>query len=215
MWSTSKYDPLLALGSRIPSRQARDAEDDLRHGNAGAAEAAARARVEDRPGDQAALAALAAALMAQGRFTEAAEQAERRVGLVGGRGRAKREAVTALAWALLCAAEAGQIDYDDETRARVDPAMREATAMSGNVVVASKASLYHWLNGDAELAEREARDTVAWHRPDSEQADGQLTLAHVLLARGDDTGAAAALARARQLSPANPRLPGVAATVTG
>ena len=38
--------------------------------------------------------------------------------------------------------------------------------MTGNVAVAGKASLYHWICGNAELAEREARDTLAWHRPD-------------------------------------------------
>jgi len=210
-----KYDPLFILGDRIPSRQSRAAEDELRHGNPAAAEAEARRRVEDRTGDQAALGALSAALVAQGRFAEAAQIAERRVPLVRGRGRTKRDAVTAVAWSLMCAVEAGQIDDDTETRARLDPAMREATAMSGNVVIASKASLYHWLNGDAELAEREARDTVAWHRPDAEQSDGQLTLAHVLHARGDEAGAEAAVTRAGQLSPANPRLPAVVAALAG
>jgi len=209
----AKYDPLFIMGSRIPSRQAKAAEADLRHGNAAAAEAAAWARLEGHSGDQAALGALASALLAQGKFTEAADAAERRAALVRGRGKARREAVTTLAWSLLCAVEAGQLDYDDETRGRVDPAMREATAMSGNVVIAGKASLYHWLNGDAELAEREARDTVTWHRPDSEQSDGQLTLAHVLHARGDDAGAEAAVTRARQLAPSNPRLPVVASVL--
>ncbi len=208
-----KYDPLFILGSRIPSRQAKAAEADLRHGNAGAAEAMARARVDDRPGDQAALGALASALFAQGRFAEAADAAERRQSLVGRRGRSRRDAVTALAWALLCGVEAGEVEYDEETRARVDAAMREATAMSGNVVIAGKASLYHWLNGDAALAEREARDTIAWHRPDAEQSDGQLTLVHVLHARGDEAGAATALTRARQLLPTNPRLQAVGALV--
>ena len=59
------------------------------------------------------------------------------------------------------------------------------------------------------------RDTVTWHRPDSEQSDGQLTLAHVLHARGDDAGTEAAVTRARQLAPSNPRLPVVASVLAG
>jgi succinate dehydrogenase / fumarate reductase iron-sulfur subunit len=204
-----KYDPLLIMGARIPSRAARQADEDLRHGNPKDAETQARARVERKPGDQSALGALAAALIAQGRFAEAADVATRRMAVVGGRGRARRDSVTASAWSMLCGIEAGQLSYDAETKPRVDGVVREAIALNGNVPIAGKASLYHWICGDTELAEREARDTVAWHRPDAEQADGQLTLVHVLHARGDEDGARAALKRAEQLAPSSPRLTSV------
>src|SRR4051794_3675450 len=69
----TKYDPLVWLGTKIPRRTSTTANRALGAGDAAAAEEQARARLRDKPSDRGALNTLIVALMAQGRFAEAAD----------------------------------------------------------------------------------------------------------------------------------------------
>ena len=202
----AKYDPVFVVGARIPTRGDKEAAEALQRGDVTAAEKAARARLVVKPSDQAAFGVLAGALFAQGQFVEAARAAAKREGLTGGRGTARREAVTMYGWALLCAVEAGQVEYTDDVRAKVTDAMREAAARTGSAAFAHKAALMHALGGDPAAARREIDDVMAWHRPAPERADALLTLAHLQRAAGDQAAATASVAEARRLSPTNPRV---------
>ncbi len=202
----AKYDPVFVIGTRIPTRGDKEAAQALQRGDVTGAEQAARARLVDKPSDQAALGVLAGAQFAQGRFDEAAQTSRKRISLVGGRGNARREAVTTYGWSLLCAAESGQLPYTEETRAEVTDAMRQAAAMTGSAAFAHKASLMHALGGDEVAARREIDDVLAWHRPAPERADALITSARLHREAGEGAAASAALAEARRLSPTNPRL---------
>jgi succinate dehydrogenase / fumarate reductase, iron-sulfur subunit len=202
----AKYDPVFVVGARIPTRSDRPAAEALQRGDSREAEDLARRRLLDKPSDQAAFGVLTQALFNQGRFAEAAASAQERIGLVGSRGKHRRDASTELAWSLLCAVEAGQIEDDAQVRATVHEQMLTASRLTGSVLIAHKEALHQLYLGDTARAQREIDQVLDWHRPADERADALLTKARLLGAAGDTSGAAATLAAARSLAPANPRL---------
>jgi succinate dehydrogenase / fumarate reductase iron-sulfur subunit len=209
----AKYDPVFVSGARIPTRADKAAAAALDGGDSERAEALARQRLVDKPSDQAALGVLTRSLVIQGRFAEAAGYGRQRIALVGSRGRQRNSAATDLAWSLLCAVEAGQQDDDDETRATIDDQMLTAARLTGSVLIAHKEALHQLYLGDLVRAEREIDQVLSWHRPPEERSDALLTQARLRHMQGDPAGAETSLRAARQLAPANPRIPAVEAVL--
>jgi succinate dehydrogenase / fumarate reductase iron-sulfur subunit len=202
----TQYDPIVWLGSKIPRRSSSAANKALAGGDVTEAEQLARARLQDKPADRTALLALADALRAQGRFAEAS-QATRTLVENAGRGRmARLDAMSAHAYALLSAVEAGQLDldrYDDEIAATLQQAQRLA---STGTVLAGAHALHHLLHGRLAEAVEYARSAIEWDLERPRRADDLVTLAEALAGLGETEEAASALREARQLWPDNPRL---------
>jgi succinate dehydrogenase / fumarate reductase iron-sulfur subunit len=212
----TKYDPVTFLGARIPRRGAGDAAKALDAGDATGAERAARARLAARPRDAAALGSLEDALLAQGRFADAAGVTRQQVDIVGtGRLRqtARMNALNNHAWALLCAVESGQVDLDaheDEITSSLDEAQ---TIASTGTLLAGTRALHSLVHGRFSDAEAQARDSLAWDRDRRRRSDDLLTLSEALAGLGDAAAAASALTDARQQWPGNPRLAGATANL--
>jgi succinate dehydrogenase / fumarate reductase, iron-sulfur subunit len=199
------YDPVVWLGSRIPRRSAMAANRALDSGDAAAAEGHARSRLRDKPSDAAALGALQDALQAQGRFVEASDVTRTQLEHAGrGRG-ARQQAAADHAWALLCAAEAGQIDldrYDDEITATLQQAQRLASI---GTVLAGTHALHHLVHGRLAEAAEHASEALKWDRSRQTRADDLVTLAESLTGLGDRAEGESALAESLTLWPGNPR----------
>jgi succinate dehydrogenase iron-sulfur subunit len=200
------YDPLVWLGNKIPRRSAAAANRALDSGDLAQAEQQARARLRDKPSDRAALGTLEDALIAQGRFADAAEATRKQVEHAGrGRG-AQREALNNHAWALLCAVEAGQLPlerYEDE----VSSTLEQAQTLAGTgTVLAGTHALNHLVHGRLAEAVEHARDSLQWDRSSQTRADDLVTLAEALAGLGQDEEAASAINEARSLWRDNPRL---------
>ena len=202
------YDPVVWLGSKIPRRSAVAANRALDAGDATGAERHARARLRDKPSDSTALRALEDALMAQGRFAEAAEVTRVRATHSGRSGSSRQEALNGHVWALLCAVEAGQLELEgreEEIAASLQQAQRLA---STGTVLAGTHALHHLVHGQLAEAVEHARDSLQWHRDRQTRADDLITLAEALAGLGHDEESASAMAEALSLAPDNPRLAG-------
>jgi len=203
------YDPLVWLGSRIPRRAGMAANRTLQAGDIQKAEAQARERLRTKPTDAGALLTLQRALHAQGRFAEAAEVAADRVAHAGrGRG-ARQSALAARAWELLCAVESGQADLEqveDDVATSLQQAQRLA---STGTTLAGAHALHHLLHGRLAEALEHAREAIIWDQDRTTRADDLVTLSEALAGLGQAQEAGDALAEARELWPANPRLEGV------
>jgi succinate dehydrogenase / fumarate reductase iron-sulfur subunit len=199
-----KYDPVRFLGSKIGRRDGVAKGVDA--ASAPAVEQAARERLAASKDDRKALTSLHSALVAQGRFAEAVPYA-RRLAESAGRGRSgQRDAHHAHARTLLLAVEAGQV-APERARPHIEGALEIAQRHAGTgTLLAGTHALNELLYGDPAAAEKEATDSLGWHRSRREKADDQLTLAKALEAQGRSEEAAAAHAAARQLWPSNPRL---------
>jgi succinate dehydrogenase iron-sulfur subunit len=212
----TKYDPVIFLGSRIPRRGAGEAAKHLDAGDAVGAEKAARARLATRPKDPAALGTLEDALVAQGRFAEAADVTRAQLDRIG-TGRfsqtARMHALNNHAWALLCAVEAGQADLDEHDDA-ITTALEDAQQIaSTGTTLAGTHALNSLVHGNLADAEAQARDALAWDRDSKSRSDDLLTLSEALAGLGETAAAASALAESRQLWPSNPRLAGATANL--
>ncbi len=202
----SRYDPFFSIASLRRRTGARG-----RNVSSGASTAEQRARqqLQSRPGDRGAMSDLADALLAQGRFAEAAEHTR---DLLAGAGRsrgARRSAHERHAWALLCAVEAGQRAWS-RVRSEVDTSVGEARRLADTgTVVDGLCAVHAVTDGRPDEAQALLRDSHAWHRSDHERADGLLTAARALAALGQSREAAAAAEQGGALWPDNPRLPAV------
>jgi len=209
----TQYDPLIWLGSKIPRRSSSAAGKALSSGDNGAAEGHARARLAEKPADRVALAALADALRAQGRFVEAAEQTRLLVANAG-RGRTARlDALSAHAFALLAAVEAGQVPLekvDSEISSSVQKAQDLA---STGTVLAGTHALHHLVHGRLSEAVAHAREAIAWDRDRVRRADDLVTLSEALAGLGEDSEASSSLRESRALWADNPRLKSAASTL--
>ncbi len=203
------YDPLVWLGDKIPRRSALAANRALDAGDATSAETHARRRLREKPSDRAALESLADALMAQGRFAEAADVDETRVAHAG-RGRGPRqEALADRAWAMLCAIESGQLDlarHEDDLAATLQQAQRLA---STGTTLAGAHALHHLVQGRLAEAVAHAREALQWDRSRQTRADDLITLAEALTGLGEQEEAASAMREALSLWGENPRLSAV------
>ena len=200
-----KYDPVRWLGSKIGRRDGMSATAST-SGSAAALEQQARERLARDPDDSGAARALADALMAQGRFADAAKASQRAVEKPGRGRQAKLDAHASHAWALLCAVEAGQLGREraaDEIASSLQQAQRLVGTGTG---LASVHALHALLFGDAGEAERHALESLSWHRGRKEDAESHLTRSKALTDLGRDEEAADELAKAKELWPANPRL---------
>ena len=212
----TKYDPVTWFGSRIPRRGAKTSGRALASGDVAGAEAAARTRLANRPRDLASLGALEDALLAQGRFTEAAETTRKQLDLIGAARLSQTARMKALnnhAWALLCAVEAGDLDLetvDDEIASSLEEAQSIA---STGAVLAGTHALHHLVHGRLGEAEDQARDSLAWDRSRRERSDDMLTLSEALAGLGSPDAASSALTEATHQWPGNPRLAGATANV--
>jgi succinate dehydrogenase / fumarate reductase iron-sulfur subunit len=209
------YDPLTWLGSKIPRRSSAAATRALGNGDNGSAERQARARLREKPADRAALATLQEALMAQGRFAEAADVSRDLVAHAG-RGRTARlEALSAHAWALLCAVEAGQLDQD-RVETEVSGALQRAQRLaSTGTVLAGVHALHQLVHGRLAEAVEHAREAIKWDRDRRTRADDLVTLSEALAGLGQHEESASALSEALTLWPENPRLEGARSNLRG
>jgi succinate dehydrogenase / fumarate reductase iron-sulfur subunit len=212
----TRYDPLVWLGSKIP-RRCGEAARKARSGDAAGAEAAARARLETHPRDRAARQSLHDALLAQGRFRQAAAVAGELLDPPPRGSDARARTQAAHAWALLCAIEAGQLRPGtavDSALSQARQSLAEAQRVTaGGTVLSSVSALLAVTEGRLDDAAREALDSRAWDRSDEERAQDALTLARTHLDRGELAQARASLNTSRSLFPTNPRLPAVARAV--
>jgi hypothetical protein len=131
-----------------------------------------------------------------------------------GRGRGARlDALSAHAFALLSAVEAGQLPLDrvdDEISTTVEQAQ---TLASTGTVLAGTHALHHLVHGRLAEAQRHARDAIAWDRDRVARADDLVTLSEALAGLGEDGESASALRESRGLWPDNPRLTAASANV--
>jgi succinate dehydrogenase / fumarate reductase iron-sulfur subunit len=203
------YDPVFSVGSLLQRRGSREASRALEAGRPEEAERLARIRLADRPADRGALSALEASLAAQGRFAEASEVTREALGHVGRGKPARLQALDNHAWALLCAIEAGQLPIDAYD-AEIAQTLREAQrlASSGANVLGSRA-LHETMRGRSSDGAELAQDSLSWQRDDQGRAQDLLTLAEAYADDGRPDEARAVLEEARQLDPANPRIPAV------
>jgi succinate dehydrogenase iron-sulfur subunit len=209
----TQYDPLIWLGSKIPRRTSMAASRSLSGGDVAAAETQARARLREKPSDTGALRTLAETLRAQGRFAEGSDVTRTVVQHVG-RGRtARTDALTAHAWALLCAVESGQLSLErtnDEIAGTVQQAQRLA---STGTVLAGVHALHHLVHGRLAEAAEHAHEAILWDRDRTTRADDLITLAESLAGLGETEESVSAMTEAQQLWPDNPRLAGARANL--
>jgi len=200
------YDPVVWLGNKIPRRGASAANRALDAGDATTAEQHARGRLRQKPSDRAALRALEDALVAQGKFAEAADVTRQRIAHAGRGGVSRQDALNRHAWVLLCAVEAGQLDveqHEEEISNSLHQAQRLA---STGTVLAGTHALHHLVHGQLSEAVEQARDSLKWHRARQTRSDDLITLSEALAALGHEEEAASAIDEARSLTPDNPRL---------
>jgi succinate dehydrogenase / fumarate reductase, iron-sulfur subunit len=203
----TQYDPLIWLGNKIPRRSSVAAKRALSQGDVTQAEQQARSRLRDKPADRAALFALSDALRAQGRFGEAAASTRTLVAQAGRARSARLDALSAHAFVLLCAVEAGQLDLDhheEEISSTLQQAQRLA---STGTVLAGKHALHHLVHGRLGEAVEHAREAIVWDRDRPTRADDLVTLSEALAALGETSEAGSAMTEAQSLWPDNPRLP--------
>ncbi|MDH4160097.1 MAG: succinate dehydrogenase/fumarate reductase iron-sulfur subunit [Actinomycetota bacterium] len=209
-----KWDPWIRFLHALPSRHGWAASSALRRGDAAEAEASAKQRLAVASTDPSALAALATSQLVQGRFMDAARSARRGVKATGPRSNAHMRFCADQAWALLCAAEAGEIPYEhvsDEARGALAEAQRLA---STGAVLTRIHALAAYLDGDPEQAIEVSLEGLAWHPPAAEQSDAWLTIAEARHVMGQPEAAAEALRTGSHLNVSNPRTPGVTARVS-
>ncbi len=203
----TKYDPVLFLGSRIPTRASRSADRRLDRGDVAAAEAAALAALHGKPTDRGALETLAEARAAQNDYAGAAAYTATLVAATPGRGRRRASALEEHARALLLAAESGQISATDAD-AQLTATLREAQSLAASGTVLSSLHARHALvAGRLDDAEAFLAEGAAWSRSDPERADDLLTTALLRSRRGLYDESRAAVAAAAAGYPDNPRLP--------
>jgi succinate dehydrogenase / fumarate reductase, iron-sulfur subunit len=202
----TQYDPLIWLGNKIPRRSSGAAGKALNQGDLTRAEQEARARLRDKPADRQALLALTDALRAQGRFADAVKTTRTLVGNAGRSRTARLDALSAHAFVLLCAVEAGQLDlelYEEEISSTMQQAQRLA---STGTTLAGKHALHHLVHGRLGDAVAHAREAIVWDRDRPTRADDLVTLAEALAALGETPEGLSALNEAESLWPDNPRL---------
>ena len=203
----AKYDPVLFLGSRIPTRASRSADRRLDRGDVAAAEAAALAALHGKPTDRGALETLAEARAAQNDYAGAAAYTATLVAATPGRGRRRASALEEHARALLLAAESGQISATDAD-AQLTATLREAQSLAASGTVLSSLHARHALvAGRLDDAEAFLAEGAAWSRSVPERADDLLTTALLRSRRGLYDESRAAVAAAAAGYPDNPRLP--------
>ncbi len=209
----TQYDPLFWLGSKIPRRSGSAANKALAKGDSGSAESQARARLEEKPTDRTALRALADALRAQGRFVEATEQTRLLVANAGRGRNARLDALSAHAFALLAAVEAGQLPLD-KVDGEIGATVQQAQDLaSTGTVLAGTHALHHLVHGRLADAVHHAREAVAWDGDRVRRADDLVTLSEALAGLGEDVEASASLRESRSLWADNPRLHTAAITL--
>jgi succinate dehydrogenase / fumarate reductase, iron-sulfur subunit len=202
----TQYDPLMWLGNKIPRRSSMAANRAPSQVDLGQAEQQAQSRLRDQPADRAALFALSDALRAQGRFDEAVTSTRSLVANAGRSRTARLDALSAHAFVLLCAVEAGQLDLahsEEEISATLQQAQRLA---STGTILAGKHALHHLVHGRLGDAVEHARDAIVWDRDRPTRADDLVTLCEALAALGEPGEALSAWREAQKLWPANPRL---------
>ncbi len=209
------YDPVVWLGSKIPTRRGLAARRALAGGDTDRAQEHALIRLRQKPSDRVALEAYAASLMAQARFAEAADVTRTWTHHAGRAPSARLAALSAHAWALLCAVEAGQLDLD-RRGAEISTTLAQAQRLaSTGSVLAGHHALAMLLHGRLAEAAEHGRETLRWHRDRSARADDLVTLAQALAGLGVHTEAESALAETEALWPDNPRLARARSTVRG
>jgi hypothetical protein len=173
----------------------------------------ARARLEEKPTDRTALRALTDALRAQGRFVEATETTRVLVANAG-RGRTTRfDALSAHAFALLAAVEAGQLRLE-KVDAEITSSVQQAQDLaSTGTVLAGTHALHHLVHGRLAEAASHAREAIAWDGDRVRRADDLVTLSEALAGLGEDVEATSSLHESRSLWADNPRLRSAAATL--
>jgi len=202
----TKYDPVVFIGAKIPRRTAMAASRSLAAGDIETAIAKARDRLRDKPSDTSALRTLSSALLAEGRFAESSKVTRTWVEHAGRLGTARLDALSAHAWALLCAVEAGQVELDrveDEIATTLQQAQRHA---STGTVLAGGHALHHLVHGRLGEALEHAREAIAWDRDRQTRADDLVTLAEALAGLEEGEEAGSAIREAVDLWPDNPRL---------
>jgi succinate dehydrogenase / fumarate reductase, iron-sulfur subunit len=203
----TQYDPLMWLGSKIPRRSSVAANRALSHGDPAQAEQQARTRLRDKPADRPALLALSDALRAQGRFNEAVTSTRTLVANAGRARTARLDALSAHAFVLLCAVEAGQLDLADNEEEISTTLQRAQRLASTGTLLAGKHALHHLVHGRLGEAVEHAREAIVWDRDRPTRADDLVTLSEALGALGESGEARSALREAEKLWPDNPRLP--------
>ena len=200
-----KYDPVVNLGSTIPTRASRKAAKTVTTDPA-AAEALALQRLHGRPADRTALAALADSRHAQGNLVGAAEATRELVAAAPEHGRRRADATIAHARMLLDAVESGQLP-PSAAEPELSSTLNEAQRLVYSSMTLSGLHARHAaVGGHWAEAERWLGEGAAWQRGAGEQADDLLTLASVRTGQGRTAEAADALARSASAWPDNPRL---------
>ena len=203
-----KYDPWMRFVRALPSRHGWAASSALRRGDAATAEASAKQRLAVSASDSSALAALTTSQLVQGRFIDAARSARRGVKATHARSNAHMRFCADQAWSLLCAAEAGEVPYEqvaEEARQALGHAQH---LVSTGVGLSRIHALAACLAGDHDGAIRLADEGLAWHPPAAEQSDAWLTIAVARAALGQTDAAAEALRTgqpAERVQPAHSR----------
>ena len=200
-----KYDPVVNLGSTIPTRGSRKAAKAVASDPAGA-EAIALQRLHGRPADRTALAALADARQAQGNLAGAVEATRELVAASPDHGRKRADATVAHARTMLDAVESRQLALsaaEPELTTTLTDAQR---LVSSSMTLSSLHARHAAAAGHWAEAERWIGEGAAWQRGAGEQADDLLTLATVRSGQGRADEAPAARSRSAALWPDNPRL---------
>ena len=201
----SKYDPVVHLGSTIPTRASRKAAKTVAADPAGA-EAMALQRLHGRPADRTALTALAEARMAQGNESGAVEATRELLAHAPDHGKRRTEAATLHAEALLAAVESGQLalgDAEPELTTTLADAQRH---VSSSVTLSGLHARHAAVSGNWAEAEKWVSEGAAWQRGGHQQADDLLTMASVRSGQGQSEEAAALLSASASAWPENPRL---------
>ncbi len=200
-----KYDPIVHLGSTIPTRGSRKAAKKVAQDPA-AAEALALQRLHGRPADRTALAALADARAAQGNFGGAADATRELLAAAPEHGRRRADAAIAHARALLVGVESGDLSsqaVEPELRDTLKEAQRQ---VSSSMTLAGLHARHCAITQHWSEAEHWLNEAAAWQRGPHDTADDLLTLAAVRAGQGRPADADRALSEGAHLWPDNPRL---------
>jgi succinate dehydrogenase / fumarate reductase iron-sulfur subunit len=203
----AKYDPIMILGSKIPTRSSKPAAAALAAGNPEKAAKEAQAVLANKPSDSNALGVLADAQAAQGDYAAARDTSRRRLAAVRGRGKRRFEAVSAHLTLLLDGMESGAVSGSGKVADEGRNTLAEAQALqsTGSVLNGQRARLAV-ATGDYPTAAAALESAREWNRSDQQKADDLLTEALLRHAQDDTDGAAAAMEQSKSLWPNNPRL---------
>ena len=145
-------------------------------------------------------------LEAEGRYAEAADETRGLLAIAGRGRKAQFTALSAHAWALLCAVEAGQLPLEKVQSELATTLQKAQDLASTGTVLAREHALHKLVHGHLADAVSHAREALAWQRERDRKADVLVTLAEGLAGLGEKDAAASALADATKNWPDNPRL---------